>query len=68
MRMLLLVTAIVVVAIASRSIYLRVHSPSLPEAQEDDNVHREMADCEGQRRQAPHSKDNALTTISCLKS
>lgn len=73
-QMLFAITLIVLAAIASRAVYVRMTPPPSNEVREDGDFNREVADCSIQRRpgeyQAPRSQseDSAIRMASCLDS
>ncbi|GJG96681.1 hypothetical protein [Cupriavidus pauculus] len=73
-QMLFAITLIVLAAIASRAVYIRLAPPPSTEVRDDGDFNRDVADCGAQRRPADYQtrksqlEDNAIRMASCLDS
>ncbi|PLQ00321.1 hypothetical protein CYJ10_11800 [Cupriavidus pauculus] len=69
---LLAIMLVVLAAVASRVIYIRMTPHASSEVREETEIHREIADCGAQRKptelQERQSEDSAIWMASCLDS
>lgn len=71
-QVLLVALVLILAAIVSRAVYLRVDRPSSDEVQQENETSRDVADCRVQHREdghsGQHSQDESIWMASCLDS